>query len=240
MKRRDMPIVVCGPARSGTTAVRAMLNSHPDISIAREVPLDRLPSLRPLLEEIAEHHRDRWTQERRAEVVRGLWFAASRPLRSSSNSLARRWGMKTPWSELDSDLWDSLVSPVYVYAMRRGDRVFRSHIRLGWGTDSPAGLIDRYKKSLAAFEKLRSRGVAHIVRLDRVDSPEDRRRMGEEVFAFLGESLDESRLDAIAGFSARLNSPTSEPGEEPRLPDEWQELLTMDSEYQELMSAHGY
>jgi hypothetical protein len=239
MEHRDKPIVVCGPARSGTTSIRAMLNANPDISIAREVPLERLPSLRPLLEEIAEHHRDQWTPKRRAEVVRGLWFAASRPLRRSAGP-TRRWGMKTPWSELDSDLWDSLVSPVYVYAMRRGDRVFRSHIRLGWSTGSPQGLIDRYKESLRVFEGLRARGVAHVVRLDQAKNAEDRRRVAEEVFSFLGESPDESLLELIASRSGRRNSSSGQPNDEPQLPAEWQELLAADGEYQELMSAHGY
>lgn len=56
LKRENWPIVVCGPARGGTSAVRTMLNFHPNIDVGREVPLGRLPSLRSLLEEIA----DRW------------------------------------------------------------------------------------------------------------------------------------------------------------------------------------
>jgi hypothetical protein len=124
--------------------------------------------------------------------------------------------------------------------MRRGDRVFQSHIRLGWSTGSPQGLIDRYKESLMAFEGLRSRGVAHVVRLDQAKNAGDRRRVAEEVFAFLGESPEESLLELIAGWSDRLNSSTGQSDDEPELSAEWQELLAADSEYQELMSAHGY
>jgi len=57
MEWRERPIVVCGPARSGTTAVSDMLSEHAEIAVGREVPLARLPSLRPLLAEIAEYHR---------------------------------------------------------------------------------------------------------------------------------------------------------------------------------------
>jgi hypothetical protein len=215
----DRPIVVCGPARSGTTVIQAMLNTHPDIQVAREVPLERLPSLKPLLAEVAAYQEKEWTAPRTAEVVRGIWFAASRPMPVSKPD-ARRWGMKTPWSELDSDLWSSLMKPLYVYAMRRGDRVFQSHIRLGWTSGSPAKLIDRYKRSIRAFERLRAAGSAHLVQVDLVDGPEDRRRIGEEVFAFVGEDPGEDILQLIAAWEERLNHPTSKPGEKPELSDE--------------------
>jgi sulfotransferase family protein len=234
---RSRPIVVCGPARSGTTMVRAMLNSHANILIAGEVPLYAMPSLAPLLEETAKHQRSDWTEQRRAEVVRALWFATSRPVPYRP---AARWGMKTPWSELDSDFWGSMVSPLYVYALRRGDRVFQSHIRLGWGGKSPGPLIRRYKESLKAFEKLRREGSAHIVQLDLLDGPESRRRAAEEMFAFVGEDPEEDKLQQFEGWRRRLNQPTSEPGEEPELPDEWQEHLASDGEYHELMAALGY
>lgn len=232
----DRPIIVCGPARGGTSTVRAMLNLHPEIQLGREVPLGRLPSLRPLLREAAEYQGELWTAPRKAEVVRSLWFAASRPMPYPP---ARRWGMKTPWSEFDSELWDA-VNPLYVYALRRGDRVFQSHIRLGWHDGPPRGLIDRYKRSLRTFEVLRARGAAHMVQLDRYDSAEGRRHVAEGVFDFVGEKADESILQTIADFTGRLNAPTSRPGEEPRLPADWRAELAGDDEYRQLMATFGY
>jgi hypothetical protein len=235
---KNRPIVVCGPGRGGTTAVRALLNTHPEIALAREIPLGRLPSLPPLLAEIERHHRDQWTEQRRHEVVKALWYSASRPMPAKSD--AHRWGMKTPWSELDADLWSPLVDPMYVYCLRRGDRVFQSHIRLGWITGPPSVLIGRYKESLRAYEDLRSKAPTHIVQLDLVKGPADRRRLAEGLFAFVGEKPEEQTLREIATWSKLLNKPTSVPGEEPKLPEEWQELLAADSEYQEMMHAHGY
>lgn len=238
MRREERPIVVCGPARSGTTAIQGMLGAHPEIAICREVPLGRLRSLKPLLEEIAEHQGDQWDDERAAQVVRALWFAAARP--SPARPGARRWGMKTPWSELDAKFWASFVSPVYVYALRRGDRVFQSHLSLGWSNGRPEELIERYKRSLRAFERLRASGSAQIVQLDLAESASGRRRVAEEVFGFLGEEASEDMLRLIAGYEERVNQPTSKPGQEPKLPDEWEELLAGDAEYQEMMAAHGY
>lgn len=84
------PIVVCGAARSGTTTVAMLLTSHERILIGREVPLDRLPSLPTLIEETASYHREEWSDERRAEVVRLLWSAASRPVPLDKPN-ATRW-----------------------------------------------------------------------------------------------------------------------------------------------------
>jgi hypothetical protein len=232
------PIIVCGPARAGTTAVQGLLCCHPEILIHREVLLERLPSLKPLIGEIAEHQREQWGDARAAEVIRALWFAAARP--SPEKPDARRWGMKTPWSELDADFWDSLIDPAYVYALRRGDRVFQSHVRLGWNTGSPAKLLDLYKRSIRAFERLSKRGRAHMVQLDLAEDPAGRRRVAEALFAFLREDPGEAILRAIENYSERINRPTSRRGEEPELPDEWQELLTADDEYRSLMATYGY
>ena len=240
MGAENRPIVVCGAARSGTTAVRAMLNEHAEISIGREVPLERLRSLRPLLGEIAEYHRPKeWTTQRQADVVKALWGAASRP--TSAKPGARRWGMKTPWSEFDADLWDPLVAPQYVYVLRRGDRVFQSHIKLGWSiARSPERLLRRYKESLRVGEEMRARGSAHVVQLDQADEPESRQRLVRDLFTFLGEDVD----GGVARFAQEWPTPdwsfpTSDGGPV-ELPDEWQQLLAADSEYQELMTAHGY
>jgi len=238
VKSEEKPIIVCGPPRSGTTAVQLMLRVHPDISIAREVPLYNMPSLKPLLEETARQQSDEWTEERRFEVVRALWFATSRPV--PDVKVPRRWGMKTTWSELDADFWESLVDPVYIYAMRRGDRVIQSNLRLGWIPGPPSEFVDRYKQSIRAFERLREKGSAHLVQLDLANSPEDRYRVTRGVFDFLDEELEERQLRYIANFKERINQPTSQPGEEPQLPDNWRELLAADGEYQELMARYGY
>lgn len=234
------PIIICGPARGGTTALSVMLNGHAEILIGREVPLERLPSLRPLLDEIAEYHRHEWTEKRREEVVKGLWFAAARPAPYDKPD-ARRWGMKTPWAELDAELWDSLVQPQYVCAVRRGDRVFQSHLKLGWATArSPEALIGHYKNSLKAVEELRVRGSAHVVQLDLADTPQARRKLVEDLFAFLDEEIDTGVERFIDEWpTPRWSHPTSAGGPI-ELPDEWQQLLDADSEYREMMIAYGY
>jgi hypothetical protein len=234
-------IVVCGPARGGTTAVGVMLSEHADILIGREVPLERLPSLPTLLAETAAyHHPHEWTEERRVDVVKALWLAASRPAPYDKPE-ARRWGMKTPWGEFDAGLWDPLVRPQYVYALRRGDRVFQSHVKLGWSiAKSPQRLIARYKESLRVAERMQAEGRAHIVQLDLAESPDRRRELAEGLFAFLGEEIDPGVERFVEEWpTPQWSFPTSNGGPV-ELSDEWQQLLAADGEYQELMAAHGY
>jgi hypothetical protein len=233
----ERPIVVCGPARGGTTATRAILNGHPEVSLAGEVPIGRLPSMRALLDEIAAFHGDGWTAERRAEVVCALWYAASR----SRVTPGRRWGMKTPWAELRAPFWEEMVDPLYVFSLRRGDRVFQSRLRLKREhTLSGAEMIDRYKRSIRKFEELQARGKAYMVQIDLSEGVEERRRVAEGIFDFIGEDPGERRLAEIAADNERVSNPTSKPGEEPQLPPDLQQMLDEDEEYQELMVKYGY
>lgn len=242
--RKERPIIICGAARSGTTALSLMLNQHAEIVLAREIELCKLPSIVPLLDETAAHHGNGWTPERRAEVVRALWFSVGRPARKSKLRV-RRWGTKTPWSEFDAELWDPLVEPAWVYVLRRGDRVFQSHLRLGYSeAEHPARLIARYKESVRLGEEMRARGDAHICQLDLAVDTETRRRLTEALFDFLEEDIDEGVSEFIEKWPTQhpATHPTNDngPAGGVELPDEWQELLAADSEYQELMLAHGY
>lgn len=235
----DRPIIVCGPARSGTTAVSAMLNTSGRILIGREVPLERLPSLRHLLEETAEYQGKAWTDRRKAQVVRALWLSLSRPAREKPG--AKRWGMKTPWAEFDDGLWGNLVQPQYVYVLRRGDRVFQSHVRLGYGMgNTPERLLTLYKDSIRAFERLRANRDAHLVQLDQAQDNAARYDLAKGLFAFLREDIDSSVERFIEEWPMHWSTPTSQPYEEPVLSTEWQRILSDDREYHELMRAYGY
>jgi hypothetical protein len=218
-----------------------MLNQHAEIGIAREIELYKLPSIVPLLDETATHHGDSWTQERRDEVVKALWFFVGRPV-GHSRLEARRWGTKTPWSEFDADVWNPLVSPVWVYVLRRGDRVFQSHIRLGYGeAQNQERLTARYKESVRLGESMQAQGLAHICQLDLAVDPESRRRLARDLFDFLEEDIDPGVMSFVEEWPTQhpATAPTSDGGPV-ELPDEWQQLLAADSEYKEMMLAHGY
>lgn len=241
MTRRQRPIVICGAARSGTTALSIMLNQHEEIGLAREIELVKLRSLPSLLAESAEHHRDAWTEQRRAEVVRALWYFVGRPVPQAKRNL-RRWGTKTPWSEFDTGLWEPLVNPLWVYVLRRGDGVFRSHIRLGWREGkNPERLIARYKESVRLGEAMQVRGSAHICQMDLASDPVSRRRLAEGLFDFLEEEIDPGVRKFVEAWPTNLPATyPAGPDDPTELPDQWQELLDADSEYQEIMQAHGY
>jgi Sulfotransferase family len=240
MKRRERPIVICGAARSGTTALSFMLNQHSEIGLAREIELVKLPSLPSLLEETAAHHGNAWTERRRAEVVRALWFFVGRPVERHRFE-ARRWGTKTPWSEFNADLWDPLVEPVWLYVLRRGDGVFQSHIRLGWSEGGkPKVLLNRYKQSVRIGEEMAARGSAHICQLDLADDVDSRQRLAEGIFEFLEEEIDSGVQEFIDRWPRPPATSPAPDDEDAELPDEWQALLDSDPEYQEMMLGHGY
>lgn len=221
-----------------------MLNQHEEIGIAREIELYKLPSIVPMLAETATHHGDSWTQERRDEVVKAIWFFVGRPVRRSKLDV-RRWGMKTPWSEFNAELWNPLVSPVWVYVLRRGDRVFQSHIRLGYGeADNPARMIEHYKESVRLGEAMQRDGSGHICQLDLAVERDGQRQLAQDLFDFLEEDIDPGVMSFIEEWPTQhpATAPTNEngPAGSVDLPDEWQQLLDADCEYQEMMLAHGY
>jgi hypothetical protein len=149
--------------------------------------------------------------------------------------------MKTPWSEFDRDQWDPLVKPLYLYVLRRGERVFQSHRALGWGEAlNPEALIARYKRSVRTGEAMQAEGVAHIVQLDLAVDPVRRRQLARGLFDFLEEEIDAGVARFVEEWPRHpWTHPTSGDGAV-ELPDEWQQLLAADNEYQELLEAHGY
>lgn len=238
------PIIICGAARSGTTALSIMLNQHAEIGLAREIELYKLPSIAPLLAETSVHHGDAWTQERRDEVVKAIWYFIGRPV-SWEKFRARRWGTKTPWAEFNQDLWDPLVKPVWIYVLRRGDRVFQSHLRLGYSeADQPARLLAKYKESVRIGEAMAADGSGRIFQLDLAEDFEHRQRLAKELFDFLGEEIDEGVRRFVEEWPTQhpATNPTNEngPSGSVELPEDWRQVLDSDSEYQELMAAHGY
>lgn len=221
-----------------------MLNEHAEIGLAREIELYKLPSIVPLLSETAVHHGNSWTPERRNEVVKAIWYFIGRPA-GDERFAARRWGMKTPWSEFNRDLWDPLVRPAWVYVLRRGDRVFQSNMRLGYGdADVPEQMIARYKESIRIGEAMAKEGVGHICQMDLADDFESRLRLAKNLFEFIEEEIDSGVMEFVKTWPTQhpATAPTNAggPNGSVELPEQWQELLEADSEYQEMMSAHGY
>ena len=94
------PIFIVGPMGSGTTLLRLMLDSHPDIAIARETGIARsmmaMKSI-PFRPNGAElwHKRLGYSDHRRDERIRD--FYAQMFERFAAKRGKRRWGDKTPF-----------------------------------------------------------------------------------------------------------------------------------------------
>jgi hypothetical protein len=221
-----------------------MLNQHAEIGLAREIELYKLPSIVPLLSETAAHHGKGWTPQRRDAVVKAIWYFVGRPV-GQGRIGARRWGMKTPWSEFNRDLWDPLVSPMWVYVLRRGDRVFQSNMRLGYSeADNPQRMLGRYKESIRIGEEMEKEGVGHICQMDLADDAESRLQLARGLFDFLEEEIDPGVMEFVKKWPTQhpATAPTNAGGPAGRveLPERWQVVLDEDSEYQAMMREHGY
>jgi hypothetical protein len=246
------PIIICGPARGATSAVRELLSAHRDIVITNEFPLQRLPSLVPFLEELGTlvesgSYRGDWAIKK-AETLRSLWFVASGE-GARGRRQSRRFGNKTPWAEFHFEWLDSIFErepPQYVFALREGDKVFLSHRNTDWASGQHLDkLLQRYKESLDRLEAVREHNPSRLflVQLDRVgDQEADRWRLIEPLFEFLGEKPDDGVSKFVREWP-RVNPISRDPGWKPRferLPPEDERRLAADTEYQELMHRYGY
>lgn len=249
------PIIVCGVARSGTTFVRDLLHSHPDIAIADEFFLYRIPSLIPLFEELRALAGRRLSQEewqaRKAGMMRTLWFSVSQEARLQKQSAVRRIGCKTPGAEHFIDFYDdvfSLTAPLYVYVIREGYKVFVSRKNMEWGkVPTVQSQLKRYLQSIAAIEAFRHAAPerVHIIQLDALGNRYDERKVAvDALFRFVGESPSPE----VEAFVHRWRpSQASAPrcrsaGRKPitSLSENERNILLSNSEYCDTMRRYGY
>lgn len=188
------PILIIGSARSGTTMLRLILDSHPRISCGEETHL--LQTMEPALGRhwrLLERYgfpRDYWTT-RLAEFYGGAMadYAARRG--------KARWADKDPSNTLLLPFVDELFPDAqYVHLVRDGHDVVASH-RERWGYRSGVraarGAWRRYVEAARAFGARQPAGRYHEVRYEAlVAEPEARLR---ELFDFLGEAWDPAVLE---------------------------------------------
>ena len=190
--------MVCGFPRSGTTFLQHLLNTHHDISIAPELRLDVAWSSLLFARQIRRYHaqaHEQWRElgpkQAQEAAMRAAWFYSM-----PNGLLSRRYGNKTPFNEFFYPFLERIFSenpPLYVYALRRGDRVLESVKRQSWGVSIRERSIVRwYKASVRCMLRMRKKFPErlHVVQLDKAQTPEERRRLVQQLFAFVGEELD--------------------------------------------------
>jgi hypothetical protein len=188
------PILIIGSARSGTTMLRLMLDSHPRISCGEETHF--LQTMEPVVGR-------NWRLVERYGFPREYWIARLAELYGGAMAeyAARRgkqrWADKDPATTLLLPFADELFPTAqYVHLMRDGHDVVASH-RDRWGYRSAVraarGAWRRYVESARGFGAGLPAGRYRELRYERlVAAPETELRA---LFAFLGEEWDPAVLE---------------------------------------------
>ena len=202
-QRRCSPIIVCGSARSGTTFVCDLLDSHLEIAMSDEFFLYKTPSLISFFEEMDREGALLLTPEakkpRKEQIMEMLWFYTGREERLKKSRSARRFGNKTPGAEHYIDFYDSVFEahpPLYVHVLRKGEDVFLSVRNTEWGKNAHInGLVTRYIDSIKAIESFGSVNPdrCFMLQLDRIPKDkEGRQNSVARLMEFIGEEVVES------------------------------------------------
>lgn len=206
------PIFIVGSARSGTTMLRLMLDSHPRISCGEETHF--LQTLEP----VTGRH---WRLVERYGFPRGYWderlaaFYGDAMADYAARRGKQRWADKDPSNTLLLPFVDRLFPDAqYIHLLRDGHDVVASH-RDRWGYRSGAraarGVWKRYVEAARAFGRDLPPDRFHELRYERlVADPEAELRT---LVAFLGEEWDPVMLafdqaehdgtDRYRGFTAQ-------------------------------------
>ncbi|CAN5287924.1 sulfotransferase [soil metagenome] len=189
----ERPIFLIGCARSGTTLLRLMLDSHPAISCGGETKF--LVDLERTIERYAlptkfDQPRQYWLERLRA-------YYAGIQLDYMHRRGKRRWADKTPLYTLHLPLLEELFPhSQYVHLIRDGRDVVAS-TRDRWGYRPALGTAWRkwtlYVRTAQEFGRTLPAGRYHDLRYEHlVADPEPVMR---RLFDFLGEAWDPRVLD---------------------------------------------
>jgi hypothetical protein len=188
----DRPIFIIGCARSGTTLVRLILDSHPNISAGAETKF--LPELGEMVERARLDGKFDVTRPYVLELMRGFYgrLQADYMLRRGK----RRWAEKTPGYTLHLPLIEELYPDAqYVHVIRDGRDVVASH-RDRWGYRAALGTAlrkwRRYVTVARRFGRRLPPDRYHEVRYE--DLVADPEKAARELLAFLGEPWDPAVL----------------------------------------------
>jgi len=189
----DRPIFIVGCARSGTTLLRMMLDSHPRISCGEETKF--LADLAPIL---GQH----WRLLETYGYDRGWWLDRIRDFYGGFQEDYRerrgkvRWAEKTPTYTMHLDFVEALFPDAqYVHVLRDGHDVVAS-FRERWGymagVRAANSVWAHYVRTARTFGTALPPGRYHELRYEAlVGDPEPTMRA---LLDFLGEPWDDQVL----------------------------------------------
>ncbi len=232
-----------------------LLNSHPKIALSDEFFLYKSPSVQCWFPEMHKGlndlvNRGEWP-ERKAAIMRAVWYLTSTPAVVEDGLKCRRWGNKTPGSENYLDFYESVFEwcpPRYIYALRDPRKVFLSVRNMTWGRHANIdGQIRKYCESVLQMEQFKANHPERIFvcQVDQIGDDENERLESiREVFAF----VDESVTDEVDLFTKKWREVHSNETVRRKTPEGvMTELSTADlkaieknDRIQNIMSRYGY
>lgn len=187
------PIFIVGCHRSGTTLVRLMLDSHPNISCGPETQF---------LSDFAHLTRERWKHFSRYGFPKEYWHRKIADFFDSfQTDYARtrgksRWADKTPRYALALDFIDQLFPTCQIiHVIRDGRDVVASH-RDRWGYLSALKAVEKwpyYIRAVRAMSEQLSPDRYYEVRYEQLVTKTEQTM--RKLLAFLGEPWDDAVLE---------------------------------------------
>ena len=237
--RSVRPVFVGGCPRSGTTLLRTMLDSHPDIAIPHETRIlidgyRRRAEWGDLAEPENRRRVARWVVERKESRYQRLTedadelverMVAAPPTIGSVLSAGfrlyaerhgkPRWGEKRPSVVFHLDTVFAMFPDAQYVNIVRDPRAAVASIReagrrYGWGAHDVPGGTDTWERSVRAADRWRRRlGADRFIELRYEDLVSDPAAALGPVVAFL--DLDPAGLDAMLRYSEAADIPTKGP-----------------------------
>jgi hypothetical protein len=223
--RNGPPVFIGAAPRSGTTLLRTMLNSHPELAIPRETrilvdgyrrraewgDLRDVENRRRVARWVVERKRSRYRQltDDPEELVAAM-VAAPPTLGSVLGAGFRlyadrhgkpRWGDKRPSLVLNLDAVDAMFPDAQFVNLVRDPRAVVASIRrvgrrYGWGAHGLPGATDTWERSMRAADRWRRRlGPGRFLEVRYEDLVTEPEAVLGRIVAFL--DLDAAGLDAM-------------------------------------------
>lgn len=220
---RPAPFFVVGCARSGTTLLRCMLDSHPRLAVPPEshfiARLAPRTARSPFdIEQILRHLQIRtWDIDAAAvrdAVVRQQAVTFAEQVHALFGLYARargkqRWGDKTPdYVEHMCTIAAIFPDALFIHVIRDGRDVATSLTQWPWGPASPVGGAFRWRRKVTRGRRdgaaLPADRYLELRLEDLVADPEGELR---RLCAFLGEAFDPAMLDYHRTAAERMREP---------------------------------
>jgi len=223
---RSGPFFIVGAQRSGTTMLRLMLNSHPNIAIPFETgfmtdfyprlggygDLAQRSNLERLLGDIGEYHKvkqGKLIEDRDAVLGRPIAGYADLIDAVMSAYAARkgkpRWGDKTPFyvTELDT-LWRIFPGCRILHLVRDGRDVAISQRSVGWASTSIPRLAEDWRWKTVLAHKVGMVLGDHYREVRYEDLVLDTEATLRTICDFIGEPYDAAMLDYHAEAAGEM------------------------------------